>query len=189
MGTEEQTGPNRADNDGTWKDLIERLWPLFIRRTLPELYEDLDLSRQPEFLMQELRDPLPEAMRHNSPFFVDELMKLYLKSGRVLWVYLHIEIQGPGGENISYRMFSYCCLIVAHYHEVPVALAILTSPRPEAEQEMSSPGTYEGGEYGTQLRYQYNYIELYKLDDEELLNSDDPIDLAFYAAKKAASST
>ena len=78
-------------------------------------------------------------------------------------------------------MVSYCCLIFSHYRREPVALAILTSPRPNEKI-----GVYESSRYGTSLVYCYNRFELYAQDDEELLRGDNPLDLVFYAAKKAA---
>ena len=36
-----------------------------------------------------------------------------------------------------------------------------------------------------QCSYQYNHIEVFNLDDEELLSSDNPFRIALYAAKKA----
>ena len=93
---------------------------------------------------------------------------------------LHIEIQGKGGEDISFRMILYCCLIFAHYRRMPVALAILTDERPSSE----NPGKFEFSEYGTKLLYKYNLFEVYDQSDEELLNSDNPFDSFIYAAKK-----
>ena len=93
---------------------------------------------------------------------------------------LHIEVQGTGGEDISYRMMLYCCLIFAHYRRMPVALAILTDKRPSDE----TPGKFEFSEYGTKLLYKYNLFEVYNQDDDKLLNSDNPFDSFIYAAKK-----
>ena len=35
------------------------------------------------------------------------------------------------------------------------------------------------------MTYQYNHIEVFNLDDEELLSSENPFRIALYAAKKA----
>ena len=170
------------DHDGLWKDLVERFWRELLQLCIPDLYADADLSREPEFLDKELRAiiSMPGEDEHNFARFVDELMKIYLKNGDEQWILLHIEIQGPGGEDISIRMVSYCCLIYCHRHIEPVALAILTSPRPKEKL-----GTYEASRYGTHHIYCYNYFELYNQDDDALLRSDNPLELALYAAKKA----
>ena len=85
------TASERADFDGLWKDAIKRFLPQLIERTLPALYQDVDFSREPEFLSKELRDSIqrpvadehsPVADEHNSPLFVDELIKIFLKDSR-----------------------------------------------------------------------------------------------------------
>ena len=173
----------RFDHDGFWKDFIKRFWREMLKRTLPDLYADADLSKEPKFLDTALRDTLftPGAEEHNFAKFVDQLIEIPLKNGHYRLILLHIEIQGPGGEDISFRMVTYCCLIFSHYQREPVALAILTSPRPN-----ETLGVYESSQYGTRHIYHYNCFELYNQDEEELLASDNPFDLVLYAAKKAA---
>lgn len=169
------------DKDGIWKDAVEQYLPLLLKRMMPELYEDVDFSEDIKFLDKELRDTIQVSMseEHNSAKFVDTLVQVPLKSGKNEWVLLHIEVQGKGGEDISFRMILYCCLIFAHYRRMPVALAILTDKRPLKE----TPGKIEFSEYGTELVYKYNLFEVYKQSDEELLTSDNPFDSFIYAAK------
>ena len=176
------TTSERADFDGLWKDAIKRFLPQLIERTLPALYRDVDFSREPEFLSKELRDSIqrPVADEHNPPLFVDELIKIFLKDGRTEWILLHIEVQGSGGDDISFRMMLYCCLIFAHHRKMPVGLAILTKRRPKDE----IIGAYNLEQYGSSISYKYNCFEVYALDDDNLLNSDNPFDLIFYATKK-----
>ncbi len=170
-----------VDKDGIWKDAVEQYLPLLLKRMMPELYEDVDFSEDIKFLDKELRDTIQVSMseEHNSAKFVDTLVQVPLKSGKNEWVLLHIEVQGKGGEDISFRMILYCCLIFAHYRRMPVALAILTDKRPLKE----TPGKIEFSEYGTELVYKYNLFEVYKQSDEELLTSDNPFDSFIYAAK------
>ena len=171
-----------VDKDGIWKDAVEQYLPLLLKRMMPELYDDVDFSQEFKFLDKELRDTIQvsQSEEHNAARFVDTLVQVPLKSGRNEWVLLHIEVQGEGGEDISFRMILYCCLIFAHYRRMPVALAILTDKRPLKE----TPGVFEFREYGTELIYKYNLFEVYKQRDEELLDSDNPFDSFIYAAKK-----
>ena len=113
--------------------------------------------------------------------FLPQLLQRML--GESKWILLHIEVQGIGGGDLTYRMMLYCCLIFSHHHEMPVALAILTSPRPKEENS----GYYEATEYGTSLSYCYNCFPVYCQEDDALLSSDNPFDLLIYAAKKEAS--
>ena len=180
---EEEKQKDRFDFDGFWKDLIERFWRELLKSVLPTLYAVADLSKEPVFLDKELRDVLPLPDDKNPPRFVDALLKIPLKNGGEEWVLLHIEVQGPGGEDLTFRMYVYCSLLFAHYRKMPVALAILTSPR-----KSETTGVFEESQHGTSLRYQFNTLELDKLDDEKLLASDNPFDLALYAARKAKQS-
>ena len=61
-----------------------------------------------------------------------------------------------------------------------MALAILTSPRPNERM-----GVYESSLYGTSIRYCYNCLDISVLNEGELLDSDNPFDLALCAAKRA----
>ena len=171
-----------ADKDGIWKDAVEQCLPLILKRMIPDLYDATDFSQQPKFLDKELRDTIQVSLsgEHNAAKFVDTLVQLQLRTGAEQWVLLHIEVQGKGGDDISYRMFLYCCLIFAHYGRMPVALAILTDKRPAAE----TPGKFTYSQYGTELNYKYNLFEVYNQSDEQLLNSDNPFDVFIYAAKK-----
>ena len=171
-----------VDKDGIWKDAIEQYLSLLLKRMMPELYNDIDFSQDFTFLDKELRDTIqiPLSEEHNSAKFVDTLVQVPLKSEKNQWVLLHIEIQGKGGDDISFRMMLYCCLIFAHYRRMPVALAILTDKRPSDE----TPGKFQFNEYGTELLYKYNLFEIYNQSDEKLLNSDNPFDSFIYAAKK-----
>ena len=174
----------RFDFDGFWKDLIARFWREMLLSVIPDLYYAADLSVEPEFLDKELRDVMQsfnyQQDEHNPPRFVDTLMKIMLKDGGDEWVLLHIEIQGAGGEDLPTRMHRYYCLLFAHHGRHPAALAILTAPRPKENKNF-----YEFSHFGTSLKYSYNCLDIESLDEEALKSSDNPFDVALYAARKA----
>ena len=165
-----------------WKDLIEKFFYSLLKRALPELYEKADITKEPRFLDKEFRDILntadPEI--HTSPHFADFVLEVPLQNGENKWVILHIEAQGRGGGNLAVRMYTYKSLIFVHYQKEPVALAIITDKRPSGE-----PKYYSYNDCGTESIYKYNSLVLSELDDEELLSSDNPIDLVLCAAKLA----
>jgi hypothetical protein len=101
-----------------------------------------------------------------------------MKAGSTERVILHCEAQGHGGGNLAERMYHYKCLIYGHYRREPAAIAISTGKRPKDE-----PGHYSHNRYGTKTVYEYNNLVLPDLCDEELMASDNPIDLVLYAAK------
>jgi hypothetical protein len=169
------------DSDGLWKDLIKRFLYELLKRAMPELYADVDTSKEPRFLDKEFQDILntadPEI--HTSPHFADYILEVPLKNGSVEWIILHIEAQAKGGDIVE-RMNHYRCLIYAHYRREPVALVIITDRRPKDEAVF-----YSHSRYGTAIDYRYNRLVLADLNDKELQSSDNPIDLALYAAKCA----
>ncbi|MDR2175811.1 MAG: hypothetical protein LBO82_07715, partial [Synergistaceae bacterium] len=169
-------------HDSFWKDLIERFFYNLLKRALPELYEDADKEAAPRFLDKEFRDVLNTANPeiYNSPHFADFVLEVPLKNGDEEWVILHIEAQGRQGGDLAARMYTYKSLIFAHYQKEPVALAIITDRRPANE-----PAYYSRKRYGTSTDYRYNSLVLMDLDDDELLASENPIDLVLYAAKLA----
>jgi hypothetical protein len=170
------------DYDGFWKDLIERFFYLLLKRVLPELYEQADTSRPPRFLDKEFRDILNigDPKIHRSPHFADYVLEVPLKNGDLTWILLHLEIQGRGGGELNVRMYHYQCLIFAHFQREPVALAIITNKRPKGEASF-----YSYSKFGTKVDYKYNDFVLLDLDDDELLKSENPVDIVFYAAKHA----
>ncbi|GHS94001.1 hypothetical protein AGMMS50276_05700 [Synergistales bacterium] len=172
----------RFDYDGFWKELILRFFYSLLNRTLPELYADADTTKPPRPMDKEFTDLLSTSKPgvRKSPHFADYLLEVPLKSGDTACVLLHIEIQGRSGGNIAARMYHYNCLIYAHYKKNPVALAIVTDKRPAKEKRF-----YKSALYGTNTLYEYRTVALLELDNDELLSSDNPIDIVLYAAKSA----
>ncbi len=173
----------QVDHDSLWKDLIKRFLYSLLKRAVPELYEEADLNQEPRFLDKEFQDILntSDPAIHQHPHFADVVSEVPLKNGDSTCVLLHVEAQrGKGERNLSERMNHYRCLIYAHHRREPVALALIVGRQPKSEMSH-----YEHSHYGTKVVYEYNNLCLLDLDDEELLASDNPIDMALYAAKMA----
>jgi hypothetical protein len=175
----------RFDADSFWKDIIDRFFYNLLKRAQPELYNEADVSVKPRSLEKEFRDILntgdPEI--HKSARFADYVLEVPLKNGGDEWILFHAEAQGLKGGNLPERMNFYRCLIYAHYRREPVALAIITDTRPRKEERK-----YSHTHFGTSTVYEYNNIVLRELDGDELLSSDNPVDLVLYAAKVAVES-
>jgi hypothetical protein len=170
----------RFDYDGFWKDLVERFSYPLLKRALPELYEDADLSVKPTFLNKEFTDKLNAGDQkiHTYPHFPDAVLLVPLKNGEAEPVIVNAEAQGPGGGSLPEKMNFYRCLIYGHYRREPVSLAITTGRRPAGEMLY-----YSHKRYGTKIVLEYNNLVLAELDEEELASSDNPIDLVLLAAK------
>ena len=171
--------------DGIWKEFIREYWPSILHDVIPDLYEAADIGRGAEFLdkeMNEISQQLDNVNGSVSRWYVDSLIRIWLKDGREEWVLLHIEIQGRGGEMISRRMFRYSCMIFLRYGRHPVAMAVLTAKRPKKEGD---PAVYHAEMFGTVTEYRYHTLKTYDYQDEELLASDSPVHLFIYAVKMA----
>ena len=169
------------DHDAFWKDFIDRFFYSLLKRAVPELYEKADTEIKPRPLDNKFTDVLKSGdpdIRASS-HFADFVLEVPLKDGNETWILFHIESQGRGGGNLAERMNHYRCLIYAHYRREPVALAIIAGGRRKKER------FYSHSNFGTEIIYRYNNLVLAELDDEELLSSDNPTDLALYAAKCA----
>ncbi|MDR1883036.1 MAG: hypothetical protein LBR26_09710, partial [Prevotella sp.] len=121
------------------------------------------------------------SLRGGVHYFVDLLMEVPLKNGAAKPVLIHLEAQGAQGGDLAERMNHYRCLIYGHYRREPAAIAIVTDRRPAGESSC-----YSHSFYGTEVIYRYNNLVLSELDDDELIASENPIDLVLYAAKCAA---
>ena len=177
--TDEQTG--NFDHDGFWKDLINRFCYPLLKRAVPELYEKADITKEHRLLDKEFSDILNTGKReiHTPPHFADLVLEIPMKDEDTELVLFHCEAQGRGGSNLAERMNHYRSMIYAHYRREPVALAIITEGHRKKER------FYSHSHFGTKVTYEYNNLVLTDLDDGELQASDNPIDLALYAAKCA----
>lgn len=147
-------------------------------RAVPSLYHDADTTKPVRFLDKELRQVIKRIAERAK--VADYLVDVPLKDGSDTWILLHLEIQGKSGENLAFRMYHYRSLIFVMYKRPMAALAIITDDRPTVEETHYSENTYE-----TRIDYRYNRLVLKELNDEELFASENPFDLALFAAKKS----
>ena len=115
-----------SDIDTAWKEMIERWFPAFFEFFFPDVYQEIDWSREPEFLDKELSYAVRMAGRGRRS--VDKLARVYLKDGKDTWALAHIEAQSQKEETFSKRMFICNTLLFAR-HDRPVAsFAVLGDP-------------------------------------------------------------
>ncbi|MFD1363250.1 hypothetical protein [Lentibacillus salinarum] len=93
------------DYDGLWKNLIETLFKEFMQFFAPDIYEDIDFSKPPDFLKQELYKEIIDEKK--GKLIADEIVKVFLKNGEEKWILIHVEVQGSTDENFGERMFRY----------------------------------------------------------------------------------
>jgi hypothetical protein len=156
------------DFDSNWKFLIIKYFYQFVDFFLPELYADLDTSRPPVFLDNELQT-IWRSMKTGLKM-TDKLVRVYLKNGEEQLLLVHIEIQARFETLFSKRMFTISYRILDKYDVHPVALAVFVdTPVP------SQYNIYEHKLYETETSYKYKAYKVIDQIETELLKRDDNI--------------
>jgi hypothetical protein len=117
------------DYDSAWKDVIEEHFEPFLEFFYPHIHKDIDFSRSPEILSNELRRIVPSGKVGKRR--ADVLVKVFLKDGsqRCICVFIHVEVQGTRKPDFMERIFVYYYRIFEKYREQGaeiISLAILT---------------------------------------------------------------
>jgi len=187
---------NRAagtDYDSAWKDLIELVFPEFIKFFFPQIYDDIDFSYRIEFLSQELRKIIPKNKQGKR--LADVVAKVRLKDGSTgcIFLFIHIEVQGKPEEDFPGRMFVYMYRLYDKFKDsgtVIISLAVLTD-----EDVNYRPDEFKVSRWGYELKMKIPIVKIidYLYDEkkkQELENSDNPLALVVraqlrsYEAKK-----
>ena len=144
----------------------------------------MDASRKVVFMDKELQ--LLTIYVDGPSQIPDILAKIPTKSGRDVWLILHVEIQGAAGGDLPERMFFYnSSLRITHLKGKSdvsdvISFALLTAKRPSGEEEY-----YRRESYRNRLIYEYPTLKLWELDGAGLQSGDNPFDWALYAGKCA----
>jgi hypothetical protein len=166
--------------DLLWKELLEFFLYSALEIFYPELYAAADLDTPPIPLNKELRIPgLHKANKEEK--ILDLLMDMPLKTGELLRILLHVEVQGAGTkEPFHIRMHNYACVITLTQKRPFAALAIRTTP-----QEQEEKLTYEMDCFGTRHSFIYPTVFLDQMDEEDLLaKKKNPVALAVVCAMR-----
>jgi hypothetical protein len=153
------------DFDSNWKYLIIKYFFQFIAFFIPELFADIDTTRAPVFLDNELQT-IWRSMKTGLKM-TDKLVQVWLKNGDERLILIHIEIQARFETLFSKRMFTISYRVLDKYQVQPIALAVFVdTPVP------TQFNTYEDKIYGTETRYKYNAYKIIDQIETELLKSD-----------------
>jgi len=163
--------------DEAWKKIIERFFPELLQFFVPDLYQDVDFSKEVTFLDKEMEQLSLTAVKGAK--YVDKLVKVYLKDGEEQWILVHIEVQGYPDKEFSLRMFRYFYRIFDRYGKRIVSLAILTGL-----EICPDEGRYELKTYGSGVEFQYLSFRLMDYDKERLEQDPNPIALVVLASRE-----
>lgn len=163
--------------DESWKNIIESLFPHFLRFFVPKLYFDTDWTKKVYFLDKEMKQ-LSKSSKSGAKY-VDKLVKICLKNGEEQWLLIHIEVQGYSDKSFPQRMFRYYYRIFDKYDEKIVSVALLTGSASDPSQ-----GRFESEAYESGVVFRYLSKRLMDYDKSELEKDDNPIALAVLACQE-----
>jgi predicted transposase YdaD len=158
-------------DDTLWKSLLEDIFDDLLRYLYPDANEIFDMERGFDFLDKELADLFPELNEQHIRF-VDKLVKVWLKNGKVRWILIHIEVQGRYDKRFAERMFIYFYRIRDKYHRDIVAWAILTDTN-----KKFVPTEYKESFLGTSVSYEFNMLKAINQNEKTLQESNNPFSI------------
>lgn len=174
-----QSRSKGVDYDSAWKDIIEELFKSFLEFFFPPINNDIDFSRKPEFLSQELRKLLKDSKVGKR--VVDVLVKVHLNDGSTRCIFIHVEVQGTPDADFLERIYVYNYRIYDHYRELNeqvVSVAILTD-----DDKNYRPAEYYVNLWGFEHRMKIPIIKIIDFKDkkEELERSTNPMAMVVLA--------
>jgi hypothetical protein len=108
----------------------------------------------------------------------DKLVKVFLKSGKEVWLLIHIEVQVQRDADFAERMFVYNYRLYDKYKHKVVSLALLGDTHPEWR-----PDHFGYGDFGCRMELRFPSVKLWDYRDRmpELEQSRNPFALATLA--------
>ncbi|HEY3282715.1 MAG TPA: hypothetical protein VGN26_10610 [Armatimonadota bacterium] len=170
----------RADQDGAWKEVLDRYFREFLELLFPQAAQGIDWSHHYEPLDAELRRIARGTRRGRRS--VDKLLKVWLLGGEEAWVLVHIEVQGRPDPTFPQRMYVYHYRIQDRYDRQVASLALLTDDSP-----LWRPGSFEYTVLGCTLSLSFPVAKLLDWEGrkEEPEASTNPFSLVLLAALEA----
>ncbi|MGY0691897.1 hypothetical protein ACW2QC_03785 [Virgibacillus sp. FSP13] len=162
------------DYDALWKKLIEELFEEFMLFFGPDLYEQIDFSKTPDFLKQELYKEIIQEKKGR--MIADQIVKVYLNSGEEKWILVHVEVQGKEEEDFGKRMFRYFYRIYDRFDREVYAIALITD-----QYAKNQTNGFHYNFYGTKVDYTYNIYHFKENNIEKLEQSTNPFAAAVIA--------
>jgi hypothetical protein len=148
------------DFDGVWKNMLsEQRFAAFIAFFMPDVYEQIDWTRDAVFLEQELRAITRKSKRGQRS--VDRLAKVWLKDGTESWVLVHVEIQSQEDAAFPLRMFQYRYRALDLFGERPITCVAVLGDTNAAWK----PHRYSNSFWGTAIGFEFPAVKLLDFAD------------------------
>jgi hypothetical protein len=145
-------GPD--DYDSPWKEAIESFLPACLELLYPRAFAEIDWTKPPTFLDQELRQVQREAELGRS--VVDRLIQVYRTDGSDSWVLIHVEVQSQPDTAFAKRMFTYYYRLVDRFDRPIASLAILGD-----ERKRWRPNHYRRDLWGSGVQFRFRSVKLH----------------------------
>ncbi len=172
----------RADYDGTWKQVIEVFLADFLELFFPAVRALIDWSRPPAALDAELQQIFPAS--ETGRRYADKLFKAWLIDGREVWVLIHIEVQSQEDPDFAERMYVYHYRLFDRYRRPVVSLAVLGD-----ENASWRPQAYRSDIGGCRLQLEFPTAKLLDYDEATLRASRNPCAVVTAAHLRAKRTT
>ncbi|MCU0286990.1 MAG: hypothetical protein MUF15_11395, partial [Acidobacteria bacterium] len=164
--------------DAAWKNFIKKHFKDFLEFFFPNIHNDIDFTRKPEFLDKELSSIEPDGKMGDRS--ADLLARVYLKSGepKFICLLIHVEVQGQKDPHFMRRIFVYYYRIFDRFWDEGtgiISLAILT----DADEDYL-PAEYNNSGWGFEHHLKIPIVKLLDYNNkkelqEKLENSTNPM--------------
>jgi hypothetical protein len=142
----------KAQHDSAWKDILDVYFPQALEVCFPELYDQIDWTREWTSLDKELQAITKDG--ETGKQYVDKLIRVYLKNGNEFWIPIHLEIEQEPTPKFPERMFLYGSRLFDRYRRIIVSCALLT------DESQQRPTFYEIGLGKARLRQDFLLCKL-----------------------------
>jgi Domain of unknown function (DUF4351) len=169
----------KTDLDSPWKDILRTYFPQAMQFFFPNTAELIDWSKSHEFLDKEFQKISQDAELGRR--YADQLVKVWLKTGKSLWLLVHLEVQSQSETGFEERMFTYCLRIFDQFHQIPTSLAILCD-----ESKTWRPQSYSTEYPDSSIHFRFGIVKLIDFWDrwEELERNPNPFAVVVMAHLK-----
>lgn len=168
----------RIVRDNLWKIAFRLLMRQFVEFFFPNHADEVDWDKGIEFLDKELNKIYNRSSSQNR--VADVLVRLYLKTGKSVWMLLHAEIQGYADKYFEKRMHQMGYRIEDLFDITPVMLCILTDDDPDFH-----PKKYESGAWGSSHSTKFVSYKVMKNPPKKYLNPDSIVSIIMEVAYEA----
>jgi len=165
----------KVDYDYNLKEIIVEFFQEALMMLHPELALQVDWSRLPVFLEQELRRLIKAYFKGAK--FCDLLVKIWLLDGKETCVLLHWEVETAPRPVFGRRMFEYRTLIMLKHQIDDVAAVVLYS----GDKSPNQVDRYDHEFVGTSISYKFTTYKAWEQDEATLLSSPNPFALVVLA--------